>query len=539
MLLVWPRAMDQKRWVGMDRYDVIIIGGGLNGLVSAAYLAKAGRSVVVLAQAGEGMSDYSDGWAGADGFVFPTLTSHISSLPKSVSIDLGLGELGIRRRAPRNTAIVSSQSGCMIRDAEPDAMDRRLRSVDPREADAYRNFCLLISRQRRYVDQLAALDGGKLPKKNTLLPFFAEVGQDDLIEATQTLTSSAADLLDRYFTLEPLKLLLLASSLQGQLGAMGLGPLSPTSAFGLLGDPLSLVQSSCHSINGEVHGGTPRLLKALRGLLDELGVTFVTDADVAEIAQEKGEIKGVALAGGQFIECEILISDIDPKRFAFTMLDWKELPEKAVDELAGFKNRAQVAQLNLVLDAVPNFTDLPDGFAATEGVVFLLDDLMSAEKAFDAWKSSILPKSPPMSFEVVGKRGDKVYAVVTLHYIPGQLLDGGWSEGTKIKVISEAINRLLRVSPDFDKHLIDAKLVTPPDFETHLGIVGGNHACGNTSLDQILFNRPNPQLAENSSLAKGLFFSGLTHRASLFYDGIAGAVVAKEILAGPKWGRVS
>lgn len=526
----------------MDRHDVIIIGAGINGLVSAALLAKAGKSVVVLRASGDNKgADYSTGWQGADGFVFPTPVSRLENFPLGIVHDLKLETFGLRRGSAQNSALVSASHGALVQDADPLDMTRRLRQISSRDADAWTDYMSFMSRQKRHLERYLGLANGALPKRRELLTLLASVGQDGLWEAIHLCASSAKEVLDQRFNSEALKTLLFASTLGGYFGGMGLGPMAPTSGTGLLMDPRS-AEAQAHTC-GPIEGGGAALLAAVEKAAVELGVTFVDDMEISEITHEKGEVKGVALEGGQFIETSTIVGDVDVKVLFLSMFAWKALPHERVLAIAASRNRALVAQINFVLEGRPEIEGLPKGFLANGARLFLLDSLEEAEQAHDAWAIHAIPEKPPVEFQLHGTRDgaaagpkSRIYATAFVYYIPGDLGVGEWTDDHKIRLISTVVNRIVSVSPGFEKRLVDAKLVLPIDYEERYGLVGGHLFGGNTALDQTLFNRPNPEMAAGEMPLKGLYLAGPSTAEAPFADGQRGVTVARRVLSEPQAG---
>lgn len=530
----------------MDRCDAIIIGAGINGLVSATYLARAGRSVLVLRAPGNAAADYSTGWRGADGYYFPTPASHLEQFPQRIVQDLGLENYGLRPSVMQSPALISPSHGALVRDVDHSDMMRRLREVSSHDADAYADYISLITRQKRYLDQYLFQNGGEMPGRRELLSFLASVGQDGLWEATHLAASSVKDVLDQRFQSEALKTLLFATTLGGYFGGMGLGPMAPTSATGLMMDPLSLGKDASGATYGPIDGGGGALLEALEKAAVDFGVTFVDDTDISEIVHEKGEIKGVAIEGGQFIETATLIGDVDFKVLFLSMFAWKTLPHDFAMSVAASRNRALVAQVNFVLDGLPDIDGLPQGFLRSGAPLFVMNDLTEVERAHDAWAIHAIPENPPVEFRFHGTAEDdesgghaRSYATAYIYYIPGDLVIGEWTDEHKIRLISTTVNRIVAVSPGFEKRLIDAKLVLPVDYEERFGLVGGHLFGGNTSLDQTLFNRPNPKMAAGSMPLKGIYFAGPATAEAPFTDGLRGLCVAEHILSEPRHGGKS
>lgn len=517
--------------LSVDKPDAIVIGAGLNGLVAAACLAKAGKAVVVIAHSGKETLDYSDAISGTDGFPYATLGGDRVSLPQEIVWHLGLEALGVRFASNRSTATITS-NGAIVRDADPIAMDRRLRAHAPREADAYRNYRSLIIRQRRLFDRYLEKGAGRHPKRRAFLDILRDASQDGMLEAAHLYTKSLRDVLDRNFENDLLKTSVMASALEGPFGGMGLGPFSPTSASALLHDPLTLADYQSPTQSRRVVGAKHRLIVVLKEFIKAAGGTIVEEAPVSEITRKKDAVTGVALEGGQFIEAGTIICDIDVKRVAFSLLNWKELPQDLAYGIANLRSRAQSVQINLALSEMPVVPDLYPGFLES-GTLHIIDGMIATERAFDDWKAGKLPTKPPLQFEVQGTSNGKVYASVFAHFIPGNIVGGEWDDKTKVQVIGGAVKALAEVSPGFEKLLLDARLISPVDAEKRFGLIGGHPFGGETAYDQILPNRPNPTLASGVKLLNGLHLLGLTTSLSPFLDGAPGSDLADNLAQSP------
>ena len=516
----------------MDKQDAIIIGAGLNGLVAAAYLVKSGRRVTIICQGGAGLVDYSDPVPGMDGIAFETHGGQNLTLPNSIVWDLGLEALGLRFAPPRSSAVVTGD-GVLIRDADPTAMDRRLRAWSPREADAYRNFLSLIVRQRRLLDRYLEQGWGQKLSRRATLKILQDASQDGMLEAAALYSGSLRDTLDRLFESDLLKMAFLAGALEGPFSGMGLGPWSPTSGIGLLFDSLSLSGYQSPWPGRRIEGGRRAVVKALQEFIGAAGGTFIRDTKVTEVVTAKGVAKAVALEGGQYIEASEIIADIDVKRTAFSLVDWKTLPEDLALGIANIRSRAQVAQVNFVLSDWPNPAALHDGFLSG-GVLHILQGLEKTERSFDDWKSGRLSPHCPIQFEVWKEEG-KVLATAFVHFVPGALAEGEWDDKTKLALIGQVVKAVAGMAPGFETTLVDARAVTPIDFEKRFGLIGGHHQGGETALDQLLFHRPTPDLSRNYQIMDSLSFLGLATPLSPFMDGMPGYVLARDLIAEPRW----
>ena len=175
-------VQDKRR---VEKQDVIVIGAGLNGLIAAAYLAKSGRRVTVIAGGGKGLLDSSDPIPGKDGALHPKHGEAVS-LPQDIVWDLGLEAMGLRFEAER-PALTLSKTGAILRDADPIEMDRRLRAFSPRDADAYRNYRSLIVRQHRLLSEYIEKGRGSHPPRRAFLNILKDAGQDGMTRSGQTL----------------------------------------------------------------------------------------------------------------------------------------------------------------------------------------------------------------------------------------------------------------------------------------------------------------------------------------------------------------
>lgn len=526
----------------MQRHDAIVIGGGLNGLTAAAYLARAGVDVL-LVERNERLGSAAAGFDIHPGFCMPRFTLGTSSLPVQTASELELSKFGLRFLRVDGGVSLMEDGRYLANYRDGLMMRRELSRHAAKDADAWTRFRRdMLRAQLSLRDALA--HPMRDPSRRTLAAIRALLGDaqqlatkpvPELHDLTRMWTMSCADFLGSYFVSDIVKEHLAAKALAGTT----FGPRSPSSARFLM--------NPFHFETEGASGGAPASVIAVGGpqaVADALGAAILaygghvrTEAEVTDVILRDGKARGVALADGEEIYADAVLSDLDMKRTFLTLFPWKDLPKGFVERVGRFRMRGVTAKINLALDAMPAFPALPDDCPALKGGLRLAMPLETLEQAFDDWRNHLPPRAPlievlipSMTDRSLAPVGKHVMSVA-VHYVPEILHDGAWTQSRKDEFTDLVIRQIAGHSPGFKELILAVETLVSPDIESEVGLTAGDFEQGEMSLDQMFFNRPMPGLAGYETPVGNFYLcSGSAHPGALETGG-AGAGAAQRVAA--------
>ena len=488
------------------KFDVAVIGGGHNGLTTAALLAKGGRKVIVL----ERRSVLGGLGAGEEfhpGFRSPGLLTDTSGVWRSVADTLGLASRhGLRFKTSHAPVLAASRAGAgLLLHRDPAQAALEISRHSPRDAERYAEFRATLERlggffrklQQEPVPDATTFSLGatvQLAKKALSLRM---LGRADMIEVLRIAPMCAADWLNEWFETPLLKAALAGPSVYGTFS----GPWSPGTNMNLLfrealaGPP--------------IEGGPQALVRALEAAAREQGVEIRTGAEVSAIVLEGGAVRSIALAGGESLETGAVAASCDPRRTFLDLLPRDALSMGLEHRVQAFRVRGTTAKMNLALSGALEFRGRGGSGVEYARTGEELDDL---EKAFDCVKYGELPARPCLEIFVptagdpsFAPRGSAV-ASILVHFAPRDLR-GGWTSARKRELADRVLAELESVAPGAAGKVVGSEILSPEDIEWRYGISGGHVHHGEHALDQY-FARPTPECAAHATPVPGLYVCG-------------------------------
>lgn len=536
----------------MQRHEAIIIGGGLNGLTAAAYLARAGVDVLLLDR-NEKLGVGEQGLEISPGFRVPRFSLGVNRLPARTIFDLELPKFGLRMA--RLDGGVSLMGDGRYHANYSDALiyRRELARLSPRDADAWPRFRRDMLRANRALDQ--ALTHVMRDVSRPTLTALRELlgGADRLaMKSTENLhdlvrlwMQPCATFLDSYFESEVLKAHLASSALAGTT----LGPLAPSSARFLM----NLFRAEQGAANGGASatvltlGGPDALADAFAAAIRSNGGEIRTEAEVTDIILKDGKAQGVVLANGEEIMAYAVLSDLDLKRSFLTLFAWKDLPKGFVERVGQFRLRGVTAKINLALDTLPTFPAVPHDCPSVKGGIRLGQTMDGLERSYDDWRHAMPPRTPLVEMLIpsmvdrsLAPPGKHVMSIA-LHYVPERLHDGDWTGIRKQELTTRALAAISDHSPGLVDRIVAMETLVPPDIENEVGLTAGDLEQGEMTLDQLFVNRPMPGLSGYETPIRNFYLcSGSAHPGALEVGG-AGSGAARRVVAalGRRKGRAS
>ena len=518
-------------------YDAVVVGAGHNGLVCAAYLAKAGRRVLVVERAPE-VGGLARTIEVAPGFRAPALFHNAALLRRSVIRDLRLDRYGLRMLTPQVAAFTPDPDGGGIAlhpDRQRTVEDLKARS--PHDAEAYVGFDRRVRSMASFLAYVAlatppdiesptladALTGLRLGRA------FRRLGDRAGREVLRSLPMPAADLVGDFFDTDLLRALLASRG----VALTAMGPWTPGTAAVFLMD--SIGRGGAAGAVAYPEGGPGALSRALEAAARAAGAEIRTEAEVAAVSSEGGRATGVVLSSGEEIAAPALVSAADPKR----TLGWID-PVVAGPTLLwrGRHLRAPgaVAKVNLALSAVPSFRDVMDVTLLT-GRIVIGTGIDHLERAADDHKYGRISATPWLEATIpslidptLAPSGKHVMSVL-FHHAPYRLRDGMWDSGARDRVGDRVIEAIESCAPRFSTLVEARQVVAAPDIEAEFGVTGGCLLHAEPGLDQFFAWRPLLGHARYRFGIPGLYLAGSGAHPGGGITGAPGANAAREILA--------
>jgi phytoene dehydrogenase-like protein len=519
------------------RYDAVVIGGGHNGLVNAAYLARSGLKVLVLERrhilGGATLTEEI-----VPGFRFSVFSYVVSLLRPEIIRELQLPKHGLEI-LPLDGTITPLDDDYLWRVNDHGKTIRELRRWSLNDAEAYEEYGPLMAEMGRFIKPIlsvpppdpAKLSPGEWLPLTPLAKQFRDLPRRLQTTFIQLMTMSAADFLDQWFETEPLKATMSASGIIGTFQ----GPRSPGTAYVLLHHYMGDVDGSIGAW-GFARGGMGAVSKAIASCLKAHGGEIITDAPVDRVIVRGGKAVGVATANGNEYHAKVIVSNLDPKRTFTKLFDQKDLDPAFAKRARNFKIRGSSGKLNIALDGLPEFPALGRDNPLRFGDMHFLDSLEKMERAYDDWKNGTWSKEPyldlliPSMTDPTMTPAGKHWMSVFVQYVPPKIHGRDWTDADREGFKTTVLDQIARYSPNFKSLIRHVEVRTPAELENEVGLTEGNIFQGELTMDQLLFNRPFPGYAQYRGPMKGFYMCGSGTHPGGGVMAAPGANAAREIL---------
>jgi phytoene dehydrogenase-like protein len=521
----------------MPSYDAIIIGGGHNGLTSAAYLAKAGKKVLVLERrhvvGGAAVTEEI-----YPGFKYSVCSYVVSLLRPEVIRDLELTNYDLEIIPLDSTFTPMPDGNHLFRCGDHAKTRREIARHSVSDAEAYEQYGQLMVQMAMAVKPLL---GMVPPEPTTWNPkdlfglarvgnHFRGLGEKLLYGLTKLMTMSSADFLDEWFETDVLKATMSASGIIGTF----MGPRSPGTAYVLLHHYMGELDGAFRSW-GFARGGMGTISRVIADAARHYGADIRTQASVDQILVKNGRAHGAVLSSGEAIEAKVIVSGVDPKRTFLKLVDSKHLETEFLNQVTQFKIRGSSAKVNLALDALPDFTSMPGDGAHLAGAISISPNIDYIERAYDDAKYGeysrrpyldvIIPSMLDPSMAPPGKHVMSIF----VQYAPYHLKNDTWPEKREA-LGNTVVDTLSEYAPNLKNIILHRQVVTPWDLEQEFGLTEGNIFQGELTLDQLFFLRPVPGWAKYRTPIKNLYMCGACTHPGGGVMAASGRLAALEIL---------
>jgi phytoene dehydrogenase-like protein len=519
------------------RYHAIVIGGGHNGLTAAAYLARAGRKVLVLERRPV------LGGAAVTEEVFPgfhvSVCSYVVSLLRPEIIrELDLPRHGLEILPLDGTFTPMPDGDYLWRVNDHGKTRREIARHSKLDAEAYDEYGRAMVEMARVVKPILdmtppdplSLNPRELGKLLFLGRRFRSLGHEERINQLQLMTMSAVDFLDQWFETDVLKATMSASGIIGTF----LGVRSPGTAYVLLHHYMGEIDGAFRSW-GFAKGGTGAISNAIAGAAREAGVEIRTGAAVARISTSHGHATGVVLANGDELEADLVVSSVDPRLTFIEFMDPRELPTEFVDDIRRYRFRGSSGKVNLALDALPDFSCLPGSGRHLRGAISISPSVDYMERAYDQAKYGAFSRRPYIDMVIptltdpsVAPPGKHILSCF-VQYAPYSLASGTWDD--QREAFGDAVvDTLAEFAPNIRDIILHRQVLTPLDLEREFGLSEGNIFQGELTLEQLFFLRPAPGWAQYRTPVRNLWMCGSATHPGGGIMGAPGRNAARRIL---------
>jgi phytoene dehydrogenase-like protein len=495
-------------------YDAIIIGAGHNGLVTAAYLAKAGKRVLVMERrafvGGSVVTEsFGDGfqtdsvWTG--GTLRPDILRHLNLLRH--------GWISSVKRQPFTSLLPDSDD--LVLDPDPGIASESIKRLSAKDAARWPEFVAFMNRAAGFLDAVYSTVMPRLPKDFSLREGYGllEMGLDlrlmgrkDMLRVIRMLPMTAVEFLEEWFESDQLKAALASVAIHG----VTLGVMSAGTGYTLLHNWMN--RGGLSHVNV---GGAGNITQSLMNAVKAFGGEIRLEAEVKSIQVDTYTCKGVILAGGEVIPADTVISAVDPKRTFLSLVGPVNLPPEFVWNVQSIKMRGSTAKVHLLIDGARGIP---------EGTLVIAPSLKYLERAYDAAKYGEISKNPYLEITTLGN-------VLSVHmqFAPFALRNSNWNE-QRANLENLVINTLEEYFNNLKSKILNIQSLTPLDLEQAYGLTEGDLNHGQLMLDQFLFMRPIPGWSNHKTPIDGLFLCGSGVHGGGGVSGASGRNAAQAVL---------
>lgn len=533
-----------------EAYDCIVIGGGHNGLITAAYLAKEGRRVCVLERRHVlgGCATTEELWPG---YRVSTAAYVISLLLPEIIRDLQLKQNGLEilPRTPSSfTPLLDGRSLLMGPDRQ--ATCKEIAKFSKRDAERFPEYEAMLERIAKVLEPTLSRTAPNplpLPKSwrktgvgkrvrdiSQLWDLYQALGDlgEEIPEAVELLSGAARPILERWFEAEVLRATMATDAIIGAFESISAASTGYVLLHHVMGEA-----GGARGVWGYVRGGMGGLADALEQVLEQLHVDILREAEVQRILVVDNKARGVQLADGRMLEAPVVASSVDAHLTFERLLSPDELPEPFLKAVQRISYASASAKINLALSEPPNFRAAPsDGVAPHHhGTMHISPTLDYIERAYADARAG-RPSAEPVLEMTMASAVDptivpegKHLLSVFVQYAPYELANGGWDE-MKEGFADRCVELIGRYAPNVPGAIEHRQVLSPLDLERVYGLTGGNIMQGAMNLHQLFAFRPVPGWADHRTPVTGLYLCGAAGHPGGGVMGACGRNAAVEIL---------
>ncbi len=526
----------------MTTRDVIIVGGGHNGLVAAFYLAKAGFKPLILERrAHVGGAAITEEFH--PGFRCSTLAHNSGPLRPDIVRDMQLEKHGLKfstrdGSTEVNTVSLLPDGRALVVYSDLRKAQQEIAQWSKKDAASYADFSAALAKISKVIAEALTLTPPNIdnPTSGDLWGMLKtgrsirNLGKKDLYRVLRWGPMPVADLVAEFFDTEPLRAIIAARGIFGTF----LGPWSAGSALVLL-----LRAAADPHPPGTIHfpvGGIGAITQAMAAAAQQAGAEIRTNAEVAEIRVKDGVATGVILATGEEIPARAVISNADPKRTLTRLVNPEHLSPDFVQKIKNYRCTGTVAKINLALSALPDFNALKQNANSNllKGRIQISPEIDYLERAFDESKYGNFSRKPyleitfpSLSDPSLAPSGQHVMSIY-MQYAPYNLKNSTW-DAQREALGETVVKTIAQYAPNLPQLILHHQIITPKDLEETYGLTGGHIFHGELALDQFFTMRPLLDWSRYTTPIERLYLCGSGTHPGTGLTGASGANAAREI----------
>jgi phytoene dehydrogenase-like protein len=530
-----------------NTYDAVVIGGGHNGLVAAAYLARAGLKVVVLERR------HVLGGAAVTEEVFPGFRFSVASYVVSLLRPEIVRELELPRHGleilPLDGTFTPLDDDYLWRVNDHGTTVRELRRWSRSDAEAYEDYSRLMVEMARFIKPILSMtppDPGRFHPREwlpvaRLARAFKDLPSEQQAVFVQLMTMSAADFLDQWFETDPLKATMSASGIIGTFQ----GIRSPGTAYVLLHHYMGEIDGVLRAW-GIPRGGTGAVSESIADAARSLGVEIRTEAPVEQLLTRGEEVTGVVTSSGEELTGRVTLSSLDPRQTFVRLVPPGQLDSSFLEEVDRYRYRGSSGKVNLALEGLPEFTCLPGDGDHLRGAISFSPGIDYMELAYDDAKAGRFSRRPYIDMVIptlvdpsMAPPGKHVMSCF-VQYAPYQLADGDeWDDARRDAFGEAVVDTIAERAPNIRELILHEQVLTPRDIEQRFGLSEGNIFQGELSLEQLFFNRPVPGWARYRTPLRNLWMCGSATHPGGGIMGASGRLAALQVVRSLRAGKAA
>jgi phytoene dehydrogenase-like protein len=530
------------------QYDAIVVGGGHNGLVAAAYLAKAGARTIVLESRHKtgGAATTESPWPEAPEFKVTRLSYVMSLMPPTIIRDLQLDRRGYKVY-PMGPYYQAFPEGGSIQIFADDSKrnHEEIAKWSKKDADVMPKWDAWLGGLADVLGpllmQVPPNVGSKSPSElaHLLRLAWRHKGLDvrTIGDVTRLMAMSISDLLDDWFESPQVKASL---AINGVIGTWA-GPCEPGTAYVMAHHSIGDVGDGHLGSWGFPEGGMGAVPDAIASAAREFGAEILLNSKVERVLVTGGAVSGVALENGDELHAPLVVTSLHPKTAFLKQLDAKDLPDTFVRDIQNWKSRSGVVKVNLALSELPNFTADPGSNQQSHhtGSVEMAPSVEYIERAFQDAREG-RPALRPFSDSVIPTTFDRTLSPEGTHIMSlfTQWVPADWADEPHKDELEAYADRIVdcydEVAPNFKASILHRDVVGPHEMQEEYGLIGGNIFHGELSLEQLFHMRPAPGYADYRTPISGLYNASSATHAGGGVCGIPGYQAARAALSDKK-----